>query len=67
MNAKKVGRLPTPVIIMGEFNGHSLLRGNKQTNDKGKTLKTVRKDYIFAHTKDLKYIQHYVIKFVSAV
>ena len=30
--------LPTPFIVMGDFNGHSPLWGSKTTTDKGKTL-----------------------------
>jgi endonuclease/exonuclease/phosphatase family metal-dependent hydrolase len=31
-------QLPTPFIIMGDFNGHNPLWGSKTTTDKGKTL-----------------------------
>ena len=30
--------LPTPFLVMGDFNGHSPLWGSKTTTDKGKTL-----------------------------
>jgi hypothetical protein len=31
-------QLPTPLIIMGDFNGHNPLWGSKTTTDKGKKL-----------------------------
>ena len=43
-----VDQLPTPFIIMGDFNGHNPLWGSKTTTDKGKNLKNLspRKNYV---------------------
>ena len=35
---KLTDQLPSPFIIMGDFNGHNPLWGSKTTNDKGKKL-----------------------------
>ena len=38
---KIIDQLPTPFLILGDFNAHSNLWGNKQTNHNGKSLESI--------------------------